>query len=424
MNNKPERTFGIAPIAGDFLILEYIEPLESKEESTLVVSHIVHGFRPNPFSDPKRGKRMSGDCHNNVACPEGHGKTDMINSVALLLDSKGESFCTGAMINNALRDGRQLFLTADHCISKNGRVTNYIVGFGYQMRYCKSTLEPLPTTKTVHGMKLLGRAKDTDFAMLEVQEDIPDAWNVYMAGWDAMPATTRVGSFFGIHHPSGDVKKVSLYTGSLDLIRMTEQGPGANYWRIPKWSSGVTEPGSSGSPLFDGHGYIIGHLYGGDSKCDRLDGPDYYGALSKDWDFGKQPIKNFLDPKGMGILKVKGGYLKDLKGDSDDDSLSSDDERVVAVPGATVTVTATATLTVTTTTAKSTKTITATERVTVTKEARPVTLTSTTTLTSTETFMRVQPAATVTRTVTVTPRRSGRNREEAEALNMSITSEL
>ena len=394
------------------MILEYIEPASAKEHSSLVVSHIVHGFRPNPFSSKnKEGnevKANSGACNINVACPEGHGKTDMIQSVALLINGKGDSFCTGTMINNALRDGRQLFLTADHCLSPSAKISNFIAGFGYQMRYCKSSLEFKPSTKTVHGMKLLGRAKETDYALLEVIEDIPDSWEVYMAGWDATAASSRIGGFFGIHHPNGDVKKVSLYSGTLDLVRLTEIGPGANFWRVSQWQSGVTEPGSSGSALFDSQGYVIGHLYGGGSSCSRLDGTDYYGALSKDWNVAKSPIKAILDPKGWGITKVKGDYLKNLGDRDSDDEGFEEESKDTTAPGphftftTTVTSTVTDTITSISTFFRATKTETVVQRLTVSNE--PVTRTQTllSTVVSVTTFTRLQPVPTVTKTVTIT----------------------
>ena len=59
-----------------------------------------------------------------------------------------------------------------------------------------------------------------------------------MAGWDATPSTSRFGSFYGIHHPRGDTKKVSHYTGNLDLVRLTDISLGLNFWRIKKWNKG------------------------------------------------------------------------------------------------------------------------------------------------------------------------------------------
>lgn len=367
-NNKAERVFGVVPVSGEVLILEYIEPLPQNgtqsadapfipSASTLVVSHIVHGFRSSPFSAGK-GK-SAGKCHINVACPEGHGKTDMINSVALLINGRGESFCTGAMVNNARRDGRQLFLTAEHCIGRS-RVHDFVAGFNYQYRYCNSLLEGKPVTQTVHGMRLLGKSTESDYALLEIVERIPDDWNVFMSGWDAVPALTRTGSIFGIHHPSGDVKKVSLYNGMVDLVRITDAGAGSNFWRVAHWTKGVTEPGSSGSPLFDPQGYIIGHLLGGESSCHHQEAPDYYGALSRDWDLS--PIGTFLDPQGSGTRRLSGASLQEIRIRASVDHTTGSDERASSASGVPVTSTVTATvLTLTqfvTTTATTTMTTT------------------------------------------------------------------
>ena len=44
-----------------------------------------------------------------------------------------------------------------------------------------------------------------------------------------------------------------------------------NYWDVNNWEDGTTEPGSSGSPLFDGNTHrIVGHLYGGTHHVHQL----------------------------------------------------------------------------------------------------------------------------------------------------------
>ena len=43
---------------------------------------------------------------------------------------------------------------------------------------------------------------------------------------------------------------------------------------------GVTEGGSSGSPLFNSNGLIIGTLSGGNSSCEDPEGINLYGKLS------------------------------------------------------------------------------------------------------------------------------------------------
>ena len=360
------------------------------QSSSIVVNHIVHAFRPTPFS--LKALNPSGTCNINVACPEGANKTDAINSVALLINNKGQSFCTGAMVNNAKQDGRQLFLTAEHCIG-DGNVKNFMFGFQYQFKYCNSMFEINPQTRTIHGAKLIGKSGETDYALLEAIESIPDDWDVFMAGWDATPSTSRFGSFYGIHHPRGDTKKVSHYTGNLDLVRLTDISLGLNFWRIKKWNKGVTEPGSSGSPLFNSDGNVIGHLLGGDSSCSRPHLSDYYGSLNKDWIVKNNPIAQYLDPSNFKVLKVTGAPLKQLNSNS---RIGTETPTALIIPTSadqltiTVTATITKTTTVITSIASTTKLITGQN---VTK-----TITERTTITST--FTRVPPPITVTQTFT------------------------
>ena len=57
----------------------------------------------------------SGSCNVNMACPVGEGWREEAAGVTRLLTAGGSSLCSGSMINNVEQDGRQLFLSADHC---------------------------------------------------------------------------------------------------------------------------------------------------------------------------------------------------------------------------------------------------------------------------------------------------------------------
>lgn len=210
-----------------------------------------------------------------------------------------QKFCSGVMINNGKGDGRQLLLTANHCVFTD--LSNSIAGFNYERIECSSNAN-ISNPQTAHGMKLLSRGSTSDFALFEVIEKIPQNYNVFLSGWDAnIPNLDNFDLFAGIHHPSGDVKKISIYNGKLQLGSWSE-GPSKKYHLvIPKWSRGVTEPGSSGSPLFNSKGNFIGQLHGGASSCGNLEGSDLYGGFA--FSFGDNgsgsTLKPFLDPNGV-----------------------------------------------------------------------------------------------------------------------------
>jgi hypothetical protein len=92
--------------------------------------------------------------------------------------------------------------------------------------------------------------------------------------------------------------------------------PTQNHWRVV-WdngtadTSGVTEPGSSCSPMFDTNHRIIGQLHGGPSACGV--GPDslhdYYGRFSVSWMGGGTPsssLNGWLDPGNTGASAMDG----------------------------------------------------------------------------------------------------------------------
>ena len=148
--------------------------------------------------------------------------------------------------------------------------------------------------------------------MLRFLENIPPKYNPYYCGWDA--STGNSSSGVCIHHPDGDIKKISTY---ITPLTSGTWGSTPNTHWIVRWAAtanghGVTEGGSSGSPLFDDEGLIIGTLTGGESSCQNPTGPDMYGKISYSWasngSSAEQQLKPWLDPGNTGILKQPGSY--------------------------------------------------------------------------------------------------------------------
>jgi PKD repeat protein len=134
--------------------------------------------------------------------------------------------------------------------------------------------------------------------------------NAYWNGWNASTSPTTGG--VSIHHPAGDIKKISTFSGN---TVSTQWGSATgSHWRVI-WTAnanghGVTEGGSSGSPLFDNTGNIIGTLTGGGSFCTALSAPDQYGKMAFHWTNNGataiEQLKPWLDPSNLNVL-VFGG---------------------------------------------------------------------------------------------------------------------
>jgi hypothetical protein len=306
-DNIETRVFATWPTEGNQLKLVLIVPNSSDETPLVVVDSIVHGFRPDLF------KSFSGRCNIDVSCGLGDDWKDEINSVAMTLTARGSGFCSGVMVNNVENDGRQLFLTASHCVRDDWKFNMLL--FNYQRVFCNDARDAPSRSHTVVGLRILARSRESDFALFEVIGSIPNHYNVFLAGWNALSVNPKYG--VGIHHPSAGVKKISLTN---EKITRFAWGDGDyDHWAIPMWNNGTTEPGSSGSPLFNEHHQVIGQLHGGSASCENVEGWDAYGSFDMSWDIGypndNKMLRSHLDPKKKGIRSINGRYLHE--GDED-----------------------------------------------------------------------------------------------------------
>ena len=326
LNNKPHGRMATGIIFGETTILEYYEPAAYAGQGQIQVATVVHhyrGFANAQFNlDNKRqspslqeeeeeqqqskseeGFGDSGLCNINVNCPEGDDWQNPKRSVGLILSQQGTRLCTGALINNARNDCTPLFLTANHCVDYPTEPETWLFMFNYESPDCNNN--DGPTNQTVSGATLLANSFASDFALLEMSEPIPPDYNVWFSGWDN--ANTPVAICACIHHPKGDIKKISLND---DLLTESSGGSGVpnSHWRIDGWDAGTTEGGSSGSPLYNQTGLIIGQLYGGNASCTKIDYDDF-GKLSMSWAKGadsKARLKDWLDPDNTGVTSIDG----------------------------------------------------------------------------------------------------------------------
>jgi lysyl endopeptidase len=277
------------------------------------VYKVVHGFNKNILTHG-----AAGACNVDVACAFNLDSHPEIYAVGMILTDDHQRYCSGALINNVKGDGKQFFLTAQHCVFSD--VSYFIIGFNYLYDQCvkrnrgvKATARE-PQIRLVQGLRLVASWDRTDFALLEIKERIPDAYNVYMAGFDL--SLTPATNVHCLHHPSGDVMKVSTYRGALVAASWSE-APETFHWQVPAWNHGVTERGSSGSPLFNEKGHIVAHLRGGQSSCEYPKGYDLFGALSSDWvrpEKVQDRLSFHLNPdNAKNVAVVLGTFLSELR---------------------------------------------------------------------------------------------------------------
>ncbi|MCF8334625.1 MAG: T9SS type A sorting domain-containing protein, partial [Bacteroidales bacterium] len=188
--------------------------------------------------------------------------------------------------------------------------------FNYEARGCANpSLEPEYNTMVGADKRANGgdeASSGSDFYLVELNNMIPNYINAYYNGWSRTGEAASSG--VSIHHPQGDIKKISTFSSKLNSTGFGTSDL-ESHWKVT-WSStengyGVTEPGSSGSPIFDQSGLVVGSLTGGNAGCGAdTNQPDYYGKFSYSWERnGNRPedrLKDWLDPNNQGVSSLSG----------------------------------------------------------------------------------------------------------------------
>jgi hypothetical protein len=296
---------GTELVPGEMTIVEYFVPKGSSIGNVNICT-VTHGYRtPNEFLLKAFGG--SGACNVNVNCPEGAAWTQQRNSVVMLV-SGSNGFCTGALINNTLNDGKPYVLTANHCYSNPA---TWIFRFQWESTSCINP-STSPTFQSLSGAVLRAQGTPSDFCLVEitgglVNGTVPAAYTPYFSGWDN--TETISPSAVCIHHPSGDIKKIAIENNAL-ISTSFGGSPSNSHWGVLSWDLGVTEPGSSGSPLFNQNRRIIGQLHGGASACGASVLSDEYGKVSVSWNPAGSTtsgqLKHWLDPNNTNASFVDG----------------------------------------------------------------------------------------------------------------------
>ncbi len=315
--NRSNEMLGSWFIDGDIIWVEYFEPSFVAHEPKLELNGIIHGYRMgkvNLLVDGMRGLNDSGACNYDVNCPVGSdfNSTKNIVKKAVALLNLGNGFlCSAALINNTNRDKTPYMLTANHCLN-NSDPSFWSVRFNWvsPSPVCGTEEESadIISNFTMSGAELKANNPLSDFALVELHNAIPNSWDVTFAGWD----NSETDPYFevGIHHPNGDIMKICRD----DSGAVKDNANGTEVWLIggdsvgtgDGWEIGTTESGSSGSPLFDQDGRIIGQLYAGLSSCigtDDNNDYDIYGRFGVSWNGGTTPesrLIDWLDPLGTG----------------------------------------------------------------------------------------------------------------------------
>lgn len=344
LNNGNGGLLQLAPVAGETLTIEYELPKGARPEQAkpfritqLSYGHIelphlraldrdYYGFGDGePYYDFRHRSLALISCAPGVV---GYPEYIEASRAVVLMIVNGTALSSAALINNARQDGTAYVLTSAHCI--NGlyeyatdteylrkAVASAVFFFGFQSPSADENIRGSEEL-SLSGAELVAYDTASDMALLKITgiptgadgvKRIPASYNAYFAGWDATSAPTA--PYHSVHHPSGSTKRISIVEGGLvikDYDVVADYPWEQKHWYINRWALGATAVGSSGAPLLDSQGRIIGALSGGVSSCSSPRG-DYYWSVNKVWtgSSASTSLRPWLDPDNQGITSL-GGY--------------------------------------------------------------------------------------------------------------------
>lgn len=309
-NMKSWQGLSVAPIKGDELIIEYYEPQNADFQGILEINRMGHDM-VDIFSNKDGYFGRSGACNIDINCSEGKDWQKEKRAVCRLIVNN-DILCTGTLINTTENDETPYILTANHCVSSKELAQKTVFYFNYESSHCND--KDGDDSQTVSGAELVATKNNNngylDFSLLKLSKKVPKNYKPYFAGWYVGRKIAKNTAC--IHHPEGDVKKISLSEEAPEVTSYEGTNYDKNtFWLVKKWHYGTTEQGSSGSPLFNEKHQIIGILSGGYANC-NLPEKDIYQMLSMAYDKYKKDslqLKKWLNPNILPIMEMQAfGY--------------------------------------------------------------------------------------------------------------------
>lgn len=306
-------------IPGSQVKIYIFEPSDVKETSTLTIRRVVHGYRGNLTSDPYGNVGGSASCHIDVACEPSYAEES--NAVALVLLSGGNYLCSGSLQMSTDLSFKPYFLTAFHCADSDinkvlsDSEISKAEAWMFKFFFKKTTCGGADYTGTTYNSATFRAAYAfTDFLLMEINHNLKQNTSLTWLGWDKSGSVPTSGVC--IQHPAGDLMKIA--TSDNSAITSSINGYSNNGWRM-RWNSdgGVTQGGSSGSPLLNQNKKVVGQVYGKKVEdinesteiCGRKN--THFGKFSLSWTGGGHTydrLSNWLDPINSGKTTINSSH--------------------------------------------------------------------------------------------------------------------
>jgi len=309
-------------VFGEQLLLQLHSPAAAERAPRLTVAEVgVLGAR---FVTPRYGPAgvfdmndlgalakasnlcsYNADCVVNAACQSSSAVNAAKQAVASILFQSGGSLfiCTGGLIADTdTSTVIPYFLTAHHCIGKSTEASSLETYFDYTTTCSNpNCTQPYNNTGDTVGSTIMATGSSSDYSLVRLSSTpvTSDGITSYLGWLTTAVANTNNYALYRISHPKGAPQ---AYTeGVVDTTKPTCRTLPRGDFIYSRDTLGATEGGSSGSPLVNSSGQIVGQLYGAcgtnlNDVCDAANNATVDGAFASSYPH----LAPFLNPGGGG----------------------------------------------------------------------------------------------------------------------------
>ncbi len=233
------------------------------------VVHLGERFLYGVMRDPNNANLPEAFCSFNASCVQNASCSSIPsaiqgarNAVAHLQFVVGSSafICSGGLLNDT--DGSSTIpylLTANHCFSTTSSANSLQAFFQFSTSCGGSCFNPSGAVPTVNGSTLLSTGSAADYTFVRLNGSAPSGST--LLGWtSAAVAFSNGNSLFRVHHPKGAPQSYSTSNVNTTVGTCTGWTRGNRIYQSKNF--GATEGGSSGSPVLNSSGQVVGQLSG------------------------------------------------------------------------------------------------------------------------------------------------------------------
>lgn len=244
-------------------------------------------------------------CSFNASCVQNANCTSQPSAIASARDAiahiqyvVGSSayICSGGLINDTDAGSTiPYFLTANHCFSSQSSASSLEAYFQFDTPCGGSCYNPDGAVPRINGSTLLSTSGTSDYTFVQLNSGPPAGST--LLGWTTSAVANSNGTnLYRISHPKGAPQAYS--TQSVDTSAGTCSGIPRGNWIYSRDTYGATEGGSSGSPVMNSSGQVVGQLTGAcgtqtSNPCNSSANATIDGALAAYYN----SISQWLDPQ-------------------------------------------------------------------------------------------------------------------------------